>query len=77
MFVRVEDLRTGHQYDVDESRVDYLTTSQQVRLLDDPRWPPVLYGRPGLPRTDKAGKPAPRRSTSNPVTPDTTAGDQS
>lgn len=76
MFVRVEDLRTGHQYDVDESRVEYLTGEGHVKALNDPRWPDTDRARAALPRTDKAGRGKPRPSTTTSETPDTTAGDQ-
>jgi hypothetical protein len=61
VFVRVENINTGHQYDVDEDRAALAVERGAVRLLDDDRWPPTHAPRPAKPRTDLAGDPAPRR----------------
>lgn len=63
MFTRVEDTSTGHQFDLDSSRVEHMVEAGHVKLVnDDERWPETDVPRPALTRTNLAGEPAPRPS---------------
>ena len=73
-WVWVEDMSTGHQYDVDQARLPLL--GQKVRVVEDV---PVRTGRDVRPRpvkyrVDKDGSPNPGPVKAAPARPDTTKG---